>query len=50
MTYFVHLEWEWVCLFSIQEKEEEDYLEWLKGQKEEVTTDKNIVAELVSDK
>jgi len=31
-----------------QMKEEEEYLEWLKGQKETLSRDKNIAAELVS--
>jgi len=32
----------------MQVKEEEEYLEWLKGQKETLSKDKSIAAELVS--
>jgi len=31
----------------IQVKEEEEYLEWLKGQKQTLSKDKSIAAELV---
>jgi len=33
---------------TMQVKEEEEYLEWLKGQKETLSKDKSIAAELVS--
>jgi len=32
----------------MQVKEEEEYLEWLKGQKQTLSKDKSIAAELVS--
>jgi len=33
---------------TMQVKEEEEYLEWLKGQKKTLSKDKSIAAELVS--
>jgi len=35
-------------IFTFQEKEEEEYLVWLKGQKNELDADRKVGIELVS--